>query len=333
MDAMETISLENDLLEVKILPAFGGKITSIRSKQGGEEFMLPPLTSYRHASLHANFDQSDGGGFDECLPSVASCEAISGEAAVPDHGDLWRANWQVDSLDGDVVLHADSTSRPLRLTRRAKLVDSSLVLDYTLSNLSDSSATWLWSAHPLLRVEEGDLILLPDEIKQVSVEFCSTSQFRQSSCIEWPCARTLSHTTVDLSRVEASDGVTAYKLFAQMGKAGWASLYRRRTGQGLVFRFDPAVMPFLGLWICSGAWPECGDKKQYTIALEPATADFDSLAAAHRNGRAYSLGGRGSRHWRLEVQLLGASSPLSAEEFTRRCVRNITPSSAPALAR
>ncbi len=320
MDAMEMISLENELLEVKILPAFGGKITSIRSKRSGEEFILPPLTAYGHASAHGSFDQGDGGGFDECLPSVASCEAISGEAAVPDHGDLWRVDWQVDSTDHGVVLHADSTSRPLRLTRRAELADSSLILDYTLSNLSDSSATWLWSAHPLLRVEEGDLILLPDEIKKVIVEYCSTDQFQQRSHIEWPCARTLSGTTVDLSRVEAIDGVTAYKLFAQMGKAGLASLYRRRTGQGLAFRFNPSELPFLGLWICSGAWPERNGRKQYTVALEPTTADFDSLAAAQRNGRACNLGGRGSRHWKLEVQLLGASSSLSAEEFIQQCV-------------
>jgi hypothetical protein len=318
MDAMETISLKNELLEVKILPAFGGKITSIRSKYSGEEFILPPLTAYSRASAHATFDLSDGGGFDECLPSVASCEPMGEEAAVPDHGDLWRTDWQVDAMDRGIVMHADSTSRPLRLTRRAELVGPSLVLDYTLSNLSNSPATWLWSAHPLLRVEEGDLILLPDEIKQVSVEFCSTGKFRQHSCIEWPIAQTLSGTSADLSRVEAIDGVTAYKVFAPMGKAGWASLYRQRTGQGLLFRFDPSELPFLGLWICNGAWPDRGDKRQYTVALEPTTADFDSLATAHRESRAHSLGGRGSRQWRLEIQLLGASSPLSAEQFTRQ---------------
>jgi len=321
MDAMETITLENELLEVKILPAFGGKITSILSKLSGEEFILPPLTSYTRVSSHALFDQSDGGGFDECFPSVASCEGISEEAGVPDHGDLWRVNWQVDSLDRGVVLHADSISRPFRLTRHAELVGSSLVLNYSLFNLSDSSATWLWSAHPLLRVEEGDLIFLPDEIKETAVEYCSTDQFQQSSCIEWPRAQTLSGSMVDLNRVEAQDGITAYKLFARMGKVGWASLYRRRTGQGLVFRFEPSEMPFLGLWICSGAWPERGNKKQYTVALEPTTADSDSLATAQRNGHAYSLGGHKFLHWKLEVQLLGASSSLTSEEFVKRCTR------------
>ena len=321
IDAMRALSIENELLEVKILPIFGGKISSIRSKLSGEEFLLPPLTSYHHVSPHADFDQSDRGGFDECLPSIASCEEISGEAAVPDHGDLWRTTWQVDSSTArDVVMHVDSTSRPFRLTRSATLVKSSLILDYSLYNLSDSPATWLWSAHQLLRVEDGDLILLPQEIKELAVEYCSTSQFQQRSRIAWPCAQTLSGITVELSKVKARDGATAYKLFAQMGKAGWASLYRRRTGQGLVFRFKPSEIRFLGLWICYGAWPEYGEDKQYTVALEPTNADFDSLVDAYHNGRANNLDGHNFQHWRLEVQLLGASSPLSVEEFAKQCI-------------
>lgn len=321
INAMETLLLENELLEVKILPAFGGKISSIRSKLSKEEFLLSPLTSYHRVSSHAGFDQGDGGGFDECLPSVASCEEILGEAAVPDHGDLWRVNWQVDSsTTQDIILHANSTSRLFRLTKRAQLVSSSLILDYSLCNLSHSPATWLWSAHPLLRVEEGDLILLPDEIKEITVEYSSKDQFQQRSRIDWPHAQTLSGSMIDLSSVQARDGMTAYKLFARMGKAGWASLYRRRTGQGLVFRFKPSEIPFLGLWICSGAWPECGDKKQYTVALEPTNTDFDSLADAYRNGHACSLDARKFRHWRLVVQLLGALAPLSAEEFAKQCI-------------
>lgn len=320
IDDMETLSIENELLEVKILPAFGGKISSIRSKLSGEEFLLPPLTNYHPVSLNASFSQSDGGGFDECFPSVASCESISGEAEVPDHGDLWRTNWQIDSSTArNIVLHVDSTSRPFRLTRGAALVDSSLILDYSLHNLSDSPGTWLWSAHPLLRVEEGDLIFLPDEIKELTVEYCSTDQFQQHSRIDWPCAHTLAGTSVEFSKVKARDGVTAYKLFARINKSGWASLYRQRIKQGLVFRFAPSEMPFLGLWICSGAWPECKEKKQYTVALEPTNANVDSLEDAHRNGSASSLDGRKFRHWRLEVQLLGASSPLNADEFVKQC--------------
>src|ERR1700722_7877350 len=107
MNADQTLSLQNDFLQVLILPAFGGKITSMRSALTGEEFLLPPLQGYHRVSSTDTFDKSDGGGFDECLPSVSSCERILEEAPVPDHGDLWRISWSVDSQDEGIVLCAD----------------------------------------------------------------------------------------------------------------------------------------------------------------------------------------------------------------------------------
>jgi hypothetical protein len=109
--------------------------------------------------------------------------------------------------------------------------------------------------------------------------------------------------------------VTAHKLFARLGKSGWAALYRKRRGQGLVLRFAPSALPFLGLWVSLGAWPEMGVEKQYTVALEPTTSNVDSLAAAEQNGTARSLGARERCQWRLELQLLGTSSPLKFDDF------------------
>ena len=96
MSEQEVLWLQNDALRVELLPAFGGKITSLRSVRTGEEFLLPPLGGYYRVSPFANFSESDGGGFDECLPSVAACEGSPGQSSVPDHGDLWRLNWDVD---------------------------------------------------------------------------------------------------------------------------------------------------------------------------------------------------------------------------------------------
>ncbi len=312
---METLSLRNELLQVRFLPAFGGKITSLRSVRTGEEFLLPPVSGYRRVSPSAGFSESDGGGFDECLPSVASCEGIAGELPVPDHGDLWRLMWHVESKNAAVSLHADTVSRPLRLTRRATLEGSSLVLEYDLLNLSDAPTTWLWSAHPLLRVDAGDRIVLPDEIEKVTVEYSAARLFSRNSSINWPIAQSTLGTTMDLGKVGEKDGLTAHKLFARMGKLGWGALYREKIGQGLVVRFDPSVLPFIGLWICSGAWPEDGVEKQYTVALEPTTSNADSLASADDYGTARCLNAREHCRWKLEIQLVGASMPVNFKDF------------------
>lgn len=311
----KTLLLENDLLQVQILPDFGGKITSLRSVRTGEEFLLPPLKGYRHVSNSASFSESDGGGFDECLPSVATCDSIADEPPVPDHGDLWRSNWHVDSKDRAIALHGDAVSRPLRLTRRATLDGSSLVLEYDLVNLSEAPATWLWSAHPLLKVDSGDRIVLPYEIESLTVSYSAGDLLDKATCARWPHAQSTSGRTVDLSKMSDRDGITAHKLFARMGESGWAALYRQRIGQGIVMRFDPSVLPYMGLWICSGAWPESGAEKQYTVALEPTTCNTDSLVHAYLNRTIRSLDAREHFRWQLEIQLVGASQFLKYQDF------------------
>jgi len=315
MNEQEPLSLQNELLRIQVLPSFGGKITSLRSMRTGEEFLLPPLNDYHAASPDADFSESDGGGFDECLPSVARSESIAGEPQIPDHGDLWRQRWQVNSQDTVLALHADTVSRPLRLTRLISLEDSSVILDYDLFNRSNSPTTWLWSAHPLLHVDAGDHIVLPNGINELSVEYSAGNLFRANGSIAWPLAKSTSGAIIDLSEVVDKDGITAHKLFARMGNVGWGGLYRRRVDQGLILRFDPSTLPFMGIWICSGAWPENGTKKQYTVALEPTTSNRDSLASALHHGTACRLGGQEHFRWRLELQLAGASSPISFEDF------------------
>jgi galactose mutarotase-like enzyme len=320
MSTEEAISLQNDLVQVRILPSYGGKIASIRSVRTGEEFLLPSMNPYRHVASSAGFNEGDGGGFDECLPSIARCDGFAGEPPVPDHGDLWRLSWIVDSQDESVTLHAETQSRPLRLTRRATLSGSSLVLDYELLNLSDRATTWLWSAHPLLKVGAEDRIELPGEIGEVAVEYSAAEILNQGSLVSWPMAESVSKGLVDLSRVGERDGETAHKLFAHVNKAGWCALYRHRARQGLVLRFSPSELPFIGLWICSGAWPQTGVERQYTVALEPTTSNTDSLATAVRGGTARNLGAGQLCRWRLEIELLGASASLDAEEF-RACAQ------------
>jgi galactose mutarotase-like enzyme len=315
MTEKQVMWLQNDVLKIGFLPEFGGKIFSLRSVRTGVEFLLPPLGGYRHIAPSASFSQSDGGGFDECLPSVAACVGVAGRDPVPDHGDLWRLKWNVESQYEAVTLNADATSRPLRLTRRATLQGSSLILEYDLLNLSDSTTTWLWSAHPLLQVDAGDRIVLPADVEHVSVEYSAGDMFPRSTLINWPAARSTSGLVADLSTVGEKDGVTAHKLFATMGKSAWAALYRTNAAQGLVLHFNHAALPFLGIWICSGSWPEERQEKQYTVALEPTTSNVDSLTSAERNCTARRLAAGERCQWRIEIELAGACAAVDFDGF------------------
>jgi len=317
--------LENELLRVTFAPERGGKITSLRSIRTGEEFILPPLQEPSFDPETIDFSKGDLGGFDECLPSVSACGSIGREARVPDHGDLWSQPWTVEATHDSLLLQADASSRPLRLTRRATLDRDTLLLDYEVVNTSAIPATWLWSAHPLLQVEAGDRIILPPEITEVDVEYAHLDCFKRRSTTSWPVARTSAGHAVDLAEVGPADGVSAFKLFARLGKSGVAQMYRARIRQGIAFRFDPAALPFLGIWICSGAWPAHGAAKQYTVALEPTTTNYDSLAEALTHDAACHLNAGEHRRWTVALQLLGASSdytPQAALPTTRDASQN-----------
>jgi galactose mutarotase-like enzyme len=286
--------LESALIRVEVAPALGGKIVSLRSKRTGTEWLLPPLRSYEEASSRSGFEAWDGGGFDECLPTVAATETA------PDHGEVWRHAWDEESADDSVLVRTTALNGAIAFERRAHLHEASLVLDYALENRSQVPQSLLYCAHPLLRVELGDRIFLPQEVRQVTVEGSAGDRLgRRGDRIEWPNAPAGN----DLSIVGPPDGLQADKLFAGPLAQGWCALVRPSLDEGVELTFRTDALPYLGLWICRAAWPDSGRAKQYTVAFEPASTPSDSLADAERQGTAWRLAPGERRLWTLRFRL------------------------------
>ncbi|HEX6493958.1 MAG TPA: hypothetical protein VF018_00650 [Acidobacteriaceae bacterium] len=282
--------LESADIRVEVVPALGGKFTSLFSKRTSTEWLLPPLRPYAEAKTTGGFEGWDGGGFDECLPTVAATETA------PDHGELWRYAWDEQEAENAVLLHTTALGGAIAVERCARLEGSSLVLDYALENRSDTSQSLIYCPHPLLRVEPGDHILLPAEVREVLVEGSAGDRLgRRGDRIAWPTPKQGD----DLSVVGPPDGLQADKVFAGPISDGWCALVRPSLDEALELTFTSDVLPYLGLWICRAAWPDSGAAKQYTVAFEPASSSNDSLADAERDGTAWRLGPGERREWRL----------------------------------
>ncbi len=303
------LTLENDALSLAVLPEQGGKLISLVSQRTHTEWLLPPLRDYRTARLDGSFPESDCGGFDECLPTVAP----SGEA--PDHGEVWRVPWTGGKRDGSIDLSVETRFPPLRFARTATLADSTVLLRYSVENPASTPAEFLWSSHPAFSVQEGDRVVLPPEVTRVRIEHSNNGRIPGDACA-WPTAADRDGNPVDLSRVGAFDGRTAEKLFAgPLQQAGWCALYRPAVQQGIVLRFDPRTVPYVGLWLCRGGWPESGTLKQYAVALEPTTANCDALEMAKRNGTATRLHPGQRLEWSLEISVLGNDQAMDYDTF------------------
>jgi galactose mutarotase-like enzyme len=240
-----------------------------------------------------SFADSDASGWDECLPSVAECTVATaaGQVSIPDHGDLWRIPWQVLEITEDsATLRAKCFSLPLQLTRTILLTQTEwstspawkLQLLYSLTNLGAYAIPWSWSAHPLFATSPGDRLILPDTIQTLRLEGSAQTRLgHPGDQVRWPNAQLTDGTQFDLSIAQPPDTGYGDKLFAgpiTSPQSARATLERPGTGLRLTVSFDPALTPYLGLWICFGGWPETAGNKQVCIAIEPSTAPVDALA-------------------------------------------------------
>ncbi len=268
-----------------VLAQAGGKISSIQVK--GIELLQAPLKPIGMRTYTMPFSESDASGWDECLPSVSACTIATetGLASVPDHGDLWRVPWQTLKLTTDsATMQGDCFSLPLRLVRSMLLAERGsgweLQMLYSLTNIGASSVPWAWAAHPLFAVEEGDRIVLPENVTHLRLEGSANERLgKKEDSVAWPVAELSGDTTADLSRAHSAQSSFGDKLFTSRLQTGWCCLERPSIGLRLTVEFNVKVTPYLGLWLCYGGWPDGEGAKQQCVALEPTTAPFDSLAA------------------------------------------------------
>jgi galactose mutarotase-like enzyme len=305
----ENVLIEAGACSVILLPHLGGKISSIRIND--HELLQAPLAPLASRTRTMPFDASDASGWDECLPSVAACtvETPSGPAGIPDHGDLWRVMWEPASTNGDrsVTLKGRCFSLPLVLERTVDLSEITngwrLQLAYKLTNTGTYAVPWSWAAHPLLTVDAGDTIVLPQSVTAVRVEGSDRDRLGVADdIIDWPHFSVAGDGRTDLRVIQSAQSATADKLFAGplAPDASWCELHRFKAGIRIRVRFDPAATPYLGLWLCYGGWPEGSGLRQNCVALEPATAPVDSLAKSGPWSRTLEPGQSAS--WPMAVE-------------------------------
>ena len=307
--------------KVSILPEFGGKIASIQI--GDLEILQPQLATIAPRTRTMTFDEGDASGWDECLPSVAACVLENGGAAleIPDHGDLWRVEWERrgagnreqgtgrnGGAEASVTLTGRCFSLPLELERTLSLSEMEggwrLNLNYRLKNTGPDPVPWSWAAHPLFVVAKGDRIVLAETIRSMKLEGSGGGRLgKGGDTVAWPIARLSDGGAADLSVAEAEDSGIGDKLFAGPLKAdeNWCILERPSAGIRIRVRFDSSATPYLGLWICYGAWPEKAGPKQVCVAMEPTTAPVDSLAEQGSWSRLIAPGA--SFSWPMEVNI------------------------------
>ncbi len=303
--------LQNEFLRLEVLPALGGKLSSLSLAGAGGELLQAPLKPYAARTPDMPFDKGDGSGWDECLPSIGPCTVPYGDGKtgrIEDHGDFWRLPFTVTEASGTTLqMRADGVSLPLAFKRNLKLEGPVLHLEYEVRNTGDARVPYGWSTHPLFAVEPGDRIHLPGSVKEVTAQASANGRLRVGRH-SWPMTENaLDGEPLDLSVALDNHAGVGDKLVLPAPAEGWAALERKTLRTRLTLRFDPKEAPVLGLWICYGGWPSAPDaKKGYTVALEPCNLPVDSLTDSLAQGGGSFLEAGEARHWSLRLEVTRA---------------------------
>jgi hypothetical protein len=303
------VALRNDEIEVVAVPAVGMKLTHLRRLRGREWLWRNPELPLALPKPGASFaDTADSGGWDECFPTVGASPmpgAPAGAPSLPDHGELWSADW-VSSLyeDGDGTTLA-GVARGVRLPyefRRDVTVPReghAVRFRYQLRHLGGDPFAWIWSAHPLLNVQAGATLELPG-VRQVTVDHVQgRDDLSPGDIVSWPGAIGGDPGTFAFPE----HGGWAVKLFGDQGD-GSLVLTDPRQGERLEIIAAPAEVPQVGLWLNVGGWAAAGRAPYYNLGLEPCIGAADRLVdAAERWHTAPTLEPGGDRRWELTVSL------------------------------
>lgn len=234
------LTIENERIRLSVLPSFGARIVEFVDKRTNRNWLVTgaPIGS---TSDDAIFGKDEAVGWDECFPTIAATEIIGAQR---DHGALWGRPQKCTVHDCEIT--TEFVAAGYLLDRVLALRGEVLVAKYRLRTSNGSIAIpALWSQHCLLDVAPGEQINIngladPNpaflrEIAPLTVldPNAGLSQKTYSRACEKP-------------RVEIS------------GANGKLSL-----------SWNADEMPFCGIWINYGGWPE--DTPCHQIAFEPAT--------------------------------------------------------------
>jgi hypothetical protein len=258
--------LENDFVQLRVLPDCGGKLLSLVEKRQGYDWLWKnPQLAVREPRYGESFvEQLDSGGWDEICPSVDPCVLPTG-VSIPDHGDAVHLPWEVLSRSiNELSMRVQGRSLPFCLKRSLCLCGRELRCEYTLCNVGQQAFPWLWCAHPLLAFG-------PEVDLEVACEFdvgyaMGAAEPFFGKRVTWP----------DLP---PRDTAWAAKLFSEREAVGEVTA-RNLSGATLRFAWQPSEIPYLGLWVNNGAWSGAGTAPYYNLGVEPGMLPLDDLSKA-----------------------------------------------------
>lgn len=286
----EIYVLQNQNLELSVVPELGAKVISLINRRSGREWMSCPTGGRK---LFPNrpgddFAASTLVGWDECLPTIAPC--VWKNRQLPDHGEVWSVPWTIDQEafhQGVLKTSVTLTTSPFRFERSLTLRQNEIHVNYRLENVGHEAEKFLWAMHPLVPIRPGDSLELTAEAHEAlgnrpwinNLEFGTA----QSACA---------------------------KTFATPLQEGRAAIKNRHSGDRLTFLWDTRLNHTLGVWLTRGGW-----NGHHHLALEPSNGSPDALSAAASQNQCGTIPPKTTLDWQVTIQIEPAITAVELNDI------------------
>lgn len=272
-----TTSFEAGGLRVTANPIRGGKIVSLIDSRGVEWIAQPEEPVMDPPRDGAAFLDCEMAAWDECAPTIVACD-VDG-VALGDHGNLWTKEF---SVDGDTMSVFDE-SLDYWFSRRMRASADELLIDYEV-RAGDRPVPFMWAAHPQFRAPQGTRVILPSTVTTV-VDVMDP----QLPELPW---------STDLGAIDTIDEGGYRKFYVHPEQTACSAALVHPDGAALRLSWT-AQCPYFGVWFDKFEF-----RSEPIIALEPATAYFDTLTTAIALDRVLVIPAGGHVSWTLSISVL-----------------------------
>ena len=279
-------------LRCEVQPDRGARIVGLRGDDGHEWLAASERTAA--PGRGQGFVRPGMGGWDEVAPTVQADPDATDAAGrklgdLPDHGDIWNIPWWVDAASPTMLATSVALeSLPILLERTIAATPTGLGIRYRASTTSTEAVPLLWCAHPQFAAGEGTTVALESAGAQIwppLVEMHPTP------------GRALPFPDGPLHSVLAPG--TSLKAFVDPGVRADAAILRAGGARALRIDWDPARLPYLGLF-----WDNGEFAAEPVLAIEPSTAWGERLSAAAGEGRVLTLKLDQPLDWALHLSVV-----------------------------
>ena len=290
------VLLENDVLQVAVLPKRGGKTASIFHKALGFEllFQSPQDRGYPPLEPGIDFALGDSSGFDDCFPSIVPEKVQVGGRTLnyPDHGEVWTLPFAYTVLPGVVQLITQGRLLPYAYEKTVRLDGGSVHYEYCIENKGDQVIPCVWTCHCLVAMHPGMRFVYPVG--------CNTIENVLGGILGAPGEfRNIRETGYDLTALPKTNppGMTKF-YFTKPCPSGECGYCYPAQGVAVQLTFGLEELPYLGMWQTLG-----GYRGDFNCALEPSSGYYDSLSKAKKSGTVKYLAPGERWHFSLCLKL------------------------------